>query len=163
LRRNIMTLYALRLLVALLTFAVGVAAAWLFNFKSAPVSTGGGYAVTIYTSRRDVLPAEPPSHSCSLNRPKYVVQGGTLDSKATSKPAAVYPPAAKAAGITGTVVVRVLVDESGDVLTAEATSGHVLLREAAEAAAREARFTPTRLSGQPVRVAGVITYDFVTD
>jgi TonB family protein len=154
-----MTLYALRLLVALLTFAVGVAAAWLFNFKSTSVSGEHGYAVITYTARS----AEPSSHSCSFKRPMYVVQGGTLDFKAVSKPAAVYPRGAKAAGITGTVLVRVMVDESGDVLTAEATSGPAPLREAAEAAAREARFTPTLLSGQPVKVSGVITYNFVLE
>jgi len=40
-------------------------------------------------------------------------------------------------------------------------SGHPLLRAAAVAAARGARFSPTKLSGQPVKVSGVITYNFV--
>jgi len=40
-------------------------------------------------------------------------------------------------------------------------SGHPLLRGAAEQAARGARFSPTLLSGQPVKVSGVITYNFV--
>ena len=153
-----MILYGLRLLVALLTFAVGVAAAWLFDFKSAPASAGGE------VTRVSVLvadePPPPPRRSCSLESPR-VVAGGIINGKAISKPPAVYPPAAKAARVSGMVTVQVEVDEDGSVAKAEAVSGPNLLREAAEDAAREARFSPTRLSGQPVRVTGVITYHFV--
>ena len=59
------------------------------------------------------------------------------------------------------VVVRVLVDEKGNVVSARAISGHRLLKQAAVTAARNTRFSPTRLSGQPVKVSGVITYNFV--
>jgi outer membrane biosynthesis protein TonB len=57
--------------------------------------------------------------------------------------------------------VQVLIDESGRVVSASATGGHPLLRAAAEAAARGARFSPTLLSGQAVKVSGIITYNFV--
>jgi len=87
--------------------------------------------------------------------------GGILNSKATSKPMPPYPPEAKAAGVQGTVVVRVTVDEAGKVAEAEAISGPPPLREAAVAAARRALFAPTLLSGKPVRVTGVLTYQFV--
>jgi outer membrane biosynthesis protein TonB len=59
------------------------------------------------------------------------------------------------------VKVQVTVDESGKVSYAEALDGHPLLRQAAEAAAYRARFAPTRLSGQPVEVSGVLSYYFV--
>jgi protein TonB len=55
----------------------------------------------------------------------------------------------------------VLIDENGSVVSASAVSGHPLLRAAAVQAARGARFSPTKLSGQPVKVSGVITYNFV--
>ncbi len=58
------------------------------------------------------------------------------------------------------VVVQVTVDESGNVMAAKAVSGHPLLQAAAVAAARQARFTPTLLSGKPVKISGMITYDF---
>jgi TonB family protein len=90
-----------------------------------------------------------------------VVSGGVLNGKAVSKPMPYYPTEAKRAGAQGTVVVRILVDEEGRVVEATAVSGHPLLRDAAVSAARNARFTPTRLSGQPVKVSGVITYNFV--
>jgi protein TonB len=59
------------------------------------------------------------------------------------------------------VAVQVLIDEDGRVISANAVSGHPLLRGAAEQAARGARFSQTLLSGQPVKVSGVITYNFV--
>jgi TonB family protein len=68
---------------------------------------------------------------------------------------------AKAANAAGTVTVRVLIDENGKIAEAKAIYGPKLLRKAAEDAAREARFAPTQLSGQPVSVTGVITYTFV--
>jgi protein TonB len=59
------------------------------------------------------------------------------------------------------VQVQVLIDENGNVISATAVSGHPLLRAAAQAAAHASKFTPTKLSGQPVKVSGVIIYNFV--
>ena len=39
--------------------------------------------------------------------------------------------------------------------------GHPLLRAAAQGAAMASKFSPTKLSGQPVKVNGVIIYNFV--
>jgi protein TonB len=55
----------------------------------------------------------------------------------------------------------VTIDESGNVISASAVSGHPLLRAAAVAAARSSKFSPTMLSGQAVKVTGVIVYNFV--
>ena len=52
-------------------------------------------------------------------------------------------------------------DEEGKVIEAEAISGPEPLWAAAVEAARQARFPPTKLSGEPVRVTGVLTYNFV--
>jgi protein TonB len=57
--------------------------------------------------------------------------------------------------------VQIIVDEEGYVISARAVSGHPLLQQAAVFAARQARFTPTLLEGRPVKVSGVITYNFV--
>jgi len=89
------------------------------------------------------------------------VSGGVMNGKATSLPRPAYPPTAKAVHASGQVNVQVLIDESGRVISASAVSGHPLLRSAAEGAARGARFSPTLLSGQPVKVSGMITYNFV--
>ena len=89
------------------------------------------------------------------------LSGGVLNGKAISLPLPAYPPAARAVGAGGAVSVQILVDETGNVISASAVSGHPLLRSAAEAAAREAKFAPTQLSGQPVKVSGIVTYNFV--
>ena len=153
-----MFVHGLRLLVALITFGVGIAAAWLFNFESPKrfekvITTDSVLVATVLTQD------ESHPRSCNLNI-RRVISGGILNGKAVSKPAPVYPPAAKAAGVGGTVAVQIVVDEAGNVETAEAVSGPALLRDAAETAARRARFSPTLLSGQPLKVSGVVTYNF---
>ena len=101
-------------------------------------------------------PPPPPKKA-----PPKTVSGGVLNGKATSLPKPAYPPAARAVRAGGSVSVQVLIDESGRVVSASAVSGHPLLRAAAVSAAQGARFSPTLLSGQPVKVSGVITYNFV--
>ncbi len=93
--------------------------------------------------------------------PKKPISGGVLNGKARSLPKPPYPPAARAVRAAGAVSVQVVIDESGNVISASAVSGHPLLRQAAAQAARGAKFSPTMLSGQPVKVQGVITYNFV--
>jgi TonB family protein len=88
------------------------------------------------------------------------VSGGVLNGKATSLPKPAYPPAAKAVNAAGAVNVQVSVDEKGNVTSANAVSGHPLLRASAVQAAREAKFSPTMLGGKPVKVTGVIVYNF---
>lgn len=109
-------------------------------------------------TRADVPP--PPYPSPKATAPK-TISAGVLNGKATSLPKPPYPPAARAVRASGSVSVQVLIDESGRVISATAVSGHPLLQAAAVAAARQARFSPTMLSGQPVKVSGVITYNFV--
>jgi protein TonB len=84
-----------------------------------------------------------------------------ISSKAINKPAPPYPAIAKAANIQGTVAVQIVIDEHGQVISAKATSGHPLLLNAAVQAAYRASFTPTVLGGQPVKVTGSITYNFL--
>lgn len=103
----------------------------------------------------------PPPPKAPTPAPPKTISGGVLNGKAISKPQPAYPPIAKAAKASGPVTVQVLVDERGNVISASAVSGHPLLKASAVAAARQAKFSPTLLSGQPVKVTGVITYNFV--
>jgi TonB family protein len=105
-------------------------------------------------------PPEAGSGSDPQSGKKPPVSGGVLNGRATSLPQPVYPPIALQARASGTVVVQVLVDEQGNVISAQATSGHALLQAAAVAAARQATFQPTFLLGEPTRVTGVLTYTF---
>jgi TonB family protein len=109
-------------------------------------------------TQRVVMDSEPPSPTLKpLLKP---VSGGVLNGTAISLPAPFYPDAAKRMRIGGTVTVSVVVDETGKVIAAEATGGPATLREAATQAALRARFSPTKLSGQPVKVSGLINYKF---
>ena len=71
-----------------------------------------------------------------------------------------YPAIAKAARTQGAVEVAITVSEEGRVISAEAVSGHPLLREAAVAAARQWTFSPTEMKGTPVKVQGILTFNF---
>jgi TonB family protein len=88
-------------------------------------------------------------------------EGGVLNGQAENLPSPAYPAAAKAVKASGTVAIQVTIDESGNVIAATAVGGHPLLRASALEAARQAKFKPTFLSGQPVKVTGVLTYNFV--
>jgi TonB family protein len=160
-----MLVYGLRLFVALITFGVGLAASALLGSGSPArperrVVTG--YAPVLSAAPSLEAPRLHPRTECYLNQfTRTVISGGILNGKAVSKPVPFYPAEAKAAGVSGTVVVKVVLDESGRVETAEAVSGPFMLRGAAEDAARLAQFSPTLLSGQPVGVSGVITYNFI--
>jgi len=88
------------------------------------------------------------------------IEVGVLNAKAVSLPKPVYPEEAKRLKASGRVTVRVVVDENGKVISAKATDGPVPLREAAEAAARQAKFEPTTKDGITVKVTGTLTYNF---
>jgi TonB family protein len=88
------------------------------------------------------------------------LDGGVLDGKAFSKPEAIYPRRARVAGVTGTVTVEILVNESGNVSQSRAVSGPQPLRQMAVGAALRAKFPRTLVSGKPVKVRGVLTYSF---
>jgi TonB family protein len=89
------------------------------------------------------------------------ISGGVLNGKAKSLTKPAFPAAAKAVNASGAVNVQVTIDENGDVVSASAVSGHPLLRQASEQAALTSKFAPTMLSGQPVRITGIIVYNFV--
>ena len=99
---------------------------------------------------------EPVEPSPVPSAPVNVING-----KALSLPKPSYPEEARAARVQGQVVVGVVIDEKGDVIRACALRGHKLLLDAAENAARMAKFSATNLGGQPIRVTGTISYNFV--
>jgi len=83
-----------------------------------------------------------------------------LNGKAISLPKPDYPADARAAGVDGVVVVQVTIDEQGNVAEARAVSGPPQLQQVSISAALQAKFSPTLLMGEPVKVTGVIVYNF---
>jgi TonB family protein len=94
-------------------------------------------------------------------RKRGPISGGVLNGKAIYLPQPEYPAAAKAAGTAGTVVVRITIDEQGNVISATAVSGPPALQQVSINAALLARFSATNLLGEPVQVVGIVTYNFV--
>ena len=74
-----------------------------------------------------------------------------------------FPRLAKQAGITGTVVVKMLVDETGNVLKVilAKSSGTQALDDAALGAAEKCKFSPAIQNGRPVKVWVTFPYEFV--
>ena len=127
-----------------------------------PPSTIGSSGPGVRTLNQNSAASEPPPPPPSKpTPPRAPISVGVLNGKATKLVQPPYPAIARAAHASGQVTVQVLVDEEGNVTSAHAVSGHPLLQGAAIAAARASKFTPTKLSGQPVRVTGVIVYNFV--
>lgn len=106
------------------------------------------------------LDSEPPPPAPAPRPILKPVSGGVLNGTALSLPPPAYPEAARRLRMGGLVTVEVIVDEKGQVISAVATSGPPALRDVAVQAALKARFSPTKLSGQPVKVAGLINYKF---
>lgn len=86
---------------------------------------------------------------------------GNMNGRAVSLAKPVYPATARQMRASGQVPVQVTVDETGRVIAAKATSGHPLLRQSAENAARSSRFNPATISGQTVKSVGTVVYNFV--
>ena len=127
----------------------------------APMAPGNGTGSIISSAPAKVDIKDEPPPPPPKPTPHAPISGGVLNGKAVHLVQPPYPPIARSAHASGQVVVQVLIDENGSVVAAHATSGHPLLQAAAVNAARSSKFTPTKLSGQPVKVNGVIIYNFV--
>jgi TonB family protein len=115
-------------------------------------NSGNGGSVRVDAGEPPLKPTPKP-----LMKP---ISGGVLNGQATELPKPEYPEIARHARASGVVTVEVVIDETGKVISARAVSGSPFLREAAVKAALRAHFTPTKLSGQPVKVAGSVNYNF---
>jgi len=123
-----------------------------------PAGTGGRGIVP----SREVIPVDDnPPPPPEPPKPPRVVSKGVITGLAIYLPRPVYTELAKRARVQGSVSVQVLIDETGRVVSAKALSGSPFLTVEAQKAAMQARFAPTLLSNQPVKVSGVITYNFL--
>lgn len=107
-----------------------------------------------------VAASEPIIATGTLDKKGYLSKG-VLNGVAKNLVKPEYPKSARYVKASGAVVVQVLIDEKGNVTTAEAVSGHPLLRSASVKAALDSKFSQTILEGKPVKVQGVIVYNFV--
>jgi TonB family protein len=93
--------------------------------------------------------------------PNYSLpDSGSLNAKATKRVVPRYPALAKQSGATGSVRVYVVVDENGKVVEVSHSEGPLLLRRAAEDAARQWSFGPSSDQRAPERYSGYIDFSF---
>jgi TonB family protein len=124
----------------------------------------GGHGVPGGTGNTPVvnmIEPPPPPPAARPTPAKVLKISQLLNSQAIELPVPVYPAIAKQIKAQGIVSVQVLIDEHGRVVSANAVSGHPLLIAEAKKAAMRARFSPTMLGDQAVKISGVINYNFV--
>jgi TonB family protein len=102
-----------------------------------------------------------PAQTAQPSPKTLIAKLGILNGKATSLPKPAYPAAAAKANASGAVTVNVTVDEEGDVIEATSDFENALLRNAAIAAAQQAKFAPYMFQGKARKVTGTLVYNFV--
>lgn len=123
-----------------------------------------GYFTTLHALKKADQAAEIQQRLSRLIVDQGLVQGGVLNGKALKLVQPPYPMIARSEGAQGLVRVLIVIDVDGKVVSAETIdrgNTHPALAAAAERAARQSLFTPTFLSGLPVKVSGVIIYKFI--
>lgn len=123
-----------------------------------PGGTGSPIPVTRETSEV-VKPVEPPP-VLKKPEPKTIQSLGVVNGIATHLPKPPFPQHHAIPPGSNEVRVQITISEQGDVIAANAISGHPLLRANAVNAARQAKFKPTLLSNRPVKATGMIVYRF---
>ena len=129
-------------------------------FGAGPSGSSGTNPVTVQNEPPPAPPVRQNTEQSAQTKPSAPISFGVLNRRAKSLPKPFYPEQAMSAGIQGLVQVQVVVDESGRVVSANATNGDPQLQKSAIEAAYKARFAPTILSGQAVRIQGVLNYNF---
>lgn len=130
--------------------------------KSELIRTFAAYVATLHELKRTTEEAVVQQRLNQLLASEGAVHGGVLNGRALKLVQPDFPPIARNSG-GGIVRVHVVIDENGKVISAKAVDPgpvHPALIAAAEDAARHSLFTPTRLSGVPVQVSGIIVYRF---
>lgn len=108
------------------------------------------------TSPASTAPTAQPTPAASEPQ---LISTGSLSGRESKRVTPNYPPNAKSRSVTGTVRVFAIVDENGKIWVTN-SEGPMLLRQAAEEAARAWTFPPSTMSGKPVRFAGYIDFEF---
>jgi TonB family protein len=152
----------LRMLVKYTDFVVGRGKVTITEIGDAPPGTDKPEPPKL-ESKPNSTPQPQQTKQPEPSGPSEEIQpteGGILNSRALDLPTPNYPAEARRIHEFGEVQVKVLVDETGKVISAEAVFGPESLRQAAVDAAKKARFAPRVVDGITVKVSGILTYEF---
>ena len=116
----------------------------------------------------DTLDAQRLKDCVTPGRPRPEIEtrmnlNALLCGRAISLPKPSYPEEAKAKKIAGVVRIKIVIDEEGRAIWAEAIEGHPLLVEPSIKAACQSRHTPLKISDRAVKATGIISYNFVSE
>lgn len=151
----------MRLLVKYTDFIVGHGKVTITEIGEAPVGSDKPEPPKLESKTQSpVSQTQPKADTSDAVEAVAPTEGGILNSKALELPKPKYSEEAKRVHASGQVQVKVIVDEKGQVISAEAIFGPEALRPAAVDAAKRARFAPTVVDGITVKVVGILTYDF---
>jgi TonB family protein len=141
-----------------------------------PVAASGNGEMIGWPTELNESPPEPPpdrpqSSPPSLDQPQSIQQRSqpqsiqqvideVLEGNAITRVEPIYPPTARIMRAFGKVRVQITISETGKVIDAKAISGHQALRPAAVDAAYKWVFKPTTVNGEPIKVQGVLTFNF---
>jgi len=130
----------------------------------------GGVVVPSLSLLAPPPPPPPPpvrnaSSSAIVAQPQNVsdtisVNGAVAEGNVLSNARPVYPEAARAARVQGSVLLAVVISKDGSVESVTVTSGEALLRDAAVTAVKQWKYKPMVANGQPVRVQTTVTVNF---
>jgi TonB family protein len=109
-------------------------------------------AAALWVAGRATGATSPTAPSGDIKRPTLIRRVNPI-----------YPQAARAAGVTGMVILEAIIGEDGIVQDALVLRGNPVLHDAALGAVRQWIYEPTRLNGVPVAVAMTINFRFDTN
>jgi protein TonB len=91
---------------------------------------------------------------------KVSISSGIAVGLLIQKTAPIYPPIAKTARVSGTVVIQATISRNGTIENLRVVSGPAMLRQSALDAVKTWRFRPYMLSGEPVEVETTVNVNF---
>lgn len=122
----------------------------------------GSHALAQDQKQTSTAPSQSPIETERPKTEENAIEGDVETGRALALPKPAYPRIARAAHVSGQVTVQLLIDVDGTVMEAVAVSGHPLLQGVSVQAAKDSRFSPTKVDGKAVKVTGIIRYDFIS-
>lgn len=121
-----------------------------------PGGTAGGVLGGTLGGAAELPPPPPAPARVAVVR----VGGDVKPPRLLSEVKPIYPILAREAKVQGQVIIFAVIDPQGNVVSAHAVSGPLMLVPAALEAVEQWKYAPTYLDGQPVSLAMNVTVDF---
>lgn len=115
-------------------------------------------SATVFYCAMDSAPAA--EEIAVLQRERIRVGGNVQESKLIRRVELIYPEEARAARLSGVVILQATINESGEVTELKVLRGHPLLDQAALDAVKQWQYKPTYLNGEAIPVIATVSVVF---